>query len=230
MKVLFADDDEGMRTLIEHVMESGGHEVACACDGQEALRLFDACCPDIVVLDVMMPQLNGYDVTRELRRRDVQVPVILLTAKGDIVDKSCGFGAGADDYLVKPFIPEELLLRMDALVRRARRAGEGRAPETVLAFDGLEVDFARQRVTVGGEPVALSSKEFQLLAILAGSPGKTFSQKRLTEEIWGAGYAGEVTGITVLVHRLRAKIERDPSNPRFVQTVWHAGYRFGDAR
>jgi len=230
MKVLFADDDEGMRTLIEHVMEVGGHELVSACDGFEALRLFDEARPDIVVLDVMMPQVNGYEVTRTLRGRGATVPVILLTAKGDIVDKSTGFGAGADDYLVKPFIPEELLLRMDALARRARMAEEAGASRDLLVFDDIEIDLARQKVTVYGEPVVLASKELQLLSILAGSPGKTFSQKQLTEEIWGAGYAGEVTGITVLVHRLRAKIERDPSNPRFVQTVWHAGYRFGDAR
>ena len=154
----------------------------------------------------------------------------MVTAKGDIVDKSIGFKMGADDYLVKPFIAQELLLRMEALMRRFHMAAtQGRADE-VLSFDGLSIDVANRKVRAYGRDVALAPKEFQLLVILAGNPGQVFSARQLTEEIWGPEYAGEITGITVLVHRLRNKLEDDPSNPRFVQTVWHAGYRLGVAR
>ena len=228
MKVLFADDDEGMRTLVGHILEENGHEALMAKDGEEALRLFDQHRPDLVLLDVMMPTLDGYGVCGRIRAR--ATPVIMVTAKGDIVDKSIGFKMGADDYLVKPFIAQELLLRMEALMRRFHMAAtQGRAEE-VLSFDGLSIDVANRKVRAYGRDVALAPKEFQLLVILAGNPGQVFSARQLTEEIWGPEYAGEITGITVLVHRLRNKLEDDPSNPRFVQTVWHAGYRLGVAR
>ncbi len=230
MKVLFADDDEGMRTLVGHILEENGYEALIAKDGEEALRLFDQHHPDLVLLDVMMPALDGYEVCGRIRSRGLATPVIMVTAKGDIVDKSIGFKMGADDYLVKPFIAQELLLRMEALMRRFHMASTQGRSEGMLAFDGLTIDVANRRVCAHGQDVALAPKEFQLLVILAGNPGQVFSPRQLTEEIWGPEYAGEITGITVLVHRLRNKLEEDPSNPRFVQTVWHAGYRLGVAR
>lgn len=228
MKVLFADDDEGMRTLVEHILKENGYEYVSAKDGEEAIALIEKESPDMVLLDVMMPKLDGYEVCGRMRNRGSTTPVIMLTAKNDIVDKSVGFKMGADDYIVKPFVAQELLLRMEALVRRSQMSGDKGSADT-LRVDGLEIDAVNHRVSVRGESVVLTPKEIQLLVILAGNPGQVFSHKELTEEIWGEKYAGEITSITVLVHRLRGKIEEDPANPRFIQTVWHAGYRFGPA-
>ncbi|HIW75867.1 MULTISPECIES: response regulator transcription factor [Gordonibacter] len=227
MKALFADDDEGMRTLVEHILTGNGYEYVCAKDGEEALALLEKEHPDIILLDVMMPKVDGHEVCGRVRSKGFTTPIIMLTAKGDILDKSVGFKMGADDYLVKPFVAQELLLRMEALLRRSQMSvGKGMGSE-VLKVDGLEIDTVNRRVTVRGESVVLSPKEYQLLVIMASSPGQVFSHKELTEEMWGPKYAGEITSITVLVHRLRSKIEEDPSNPHFIQTVWHAGYRFG---
>lgn len=229
MKVLFADDDEGMRTLVEHILKENNYDYVCAKDGEEALDLFEREHPDMVLLDVMMPKLDGYEVCGRLRTMGLTTPIIMLTAKGDIVDKSVGFKMGADDYLVKPFVAQELLLRMEALMRRTLMGAKDVSSAEVLRLGGIELDTMNHRVVVRGESVVLTPKEFQLLVILASNPGQVYSHKELTRDIWGEDYTGEITSITVLVHRLRGKIEEDPANPRFVQTVWHAGYRFGPA-
>lgn len=229
MKVLFADDDEGMRTLVERIVRENGYDCLCSKDGEEALAAIESERFDLVLLDVMMPKLDGFEVCGRMRNAGLTTPIIMVTAKSDIVDKSVGFKMGADDYLVKPFVAQELLLRMEALVRRSQMGSDARSESETLRVDGLELDVVNHRATVRGASVELTPKEFKLLVILAGSPGQVFSHRQLTEEVWGAGYAGEITSITVLVHRLRSKIEEDASNPQFVQTVWHAGYRFGSA-
>jgi two-component system response regulator VicR len=228
MKIMLADDDAGMQTLVGHIVRETGHEFLCAGDGEEAIELYEREKPDLLILDVMMPRLNGFEVTSRLREKRAAVPIILLTAKGDIVDKSIGFSAGADDYLVKPFIPQELQLRIEALLRRGRKGrNHGYLPD-VLTFDGLEIEAKKRRVTAQGRQAELTPKEFHLLYMLACNPGEVFTRDQLIEDIWGPEYAGETTGITVLIHRLREKIEPDPHEPRYVQTVWHVGYRFGD--
>lgn len=229
MKVLLADDDESMRTLVGFVVRSMGHEVIVACDGEEAWALIASERPDLAILDVMMPKIDGYDLTARLRVAGNEVLVLLLTAKGDIVDKSSGFRAGADDYLVKPFIPEELQLRIEALLRRARSAPPStRSDEAleVLEVDGLMIDRRRRRVTLDGRLIELTPKEFHLLHLLAANRGVVFTREQLTTDIWGEGYYGEASAVAVLVHRLREKLEADPRNPHFIQTVWHVGYRF----
>ncbi len=228
MKIMLADDDEGIRTLVGHIIRDAGYDFCVATDGLEAIELYKTERPDVLILDVMMPGLNGFDVCKRLRDEKATVPIIVLTAKGDIVDKSVGFKAGADDYLVKPFVSEELLLRIEALLRRSGKVMTEGYLSDKLQFDGLEIDVKRRRVDVLGTVVSLTPKEFHLLHMLASNPGVVFTKDQLIEDIWGAHYEGELAGITVLVHRLREKIETDPSNPRYVQTVWHVGYRFGD--
>ena len=228
MRILLADDDEGVRAVVEHVVRDAGHDFLCAVNGQEALGVFEKEKPDLLILDVMMPKLNGFEVVSQLRERGSSVPVIMLTAKGDIVDKSIGFKSGADDYLVKPFIPQELELRIEALLRRGQKDRGGGSPMSELRYGDLEIETKRRRVTVAGNLVELTPKEFHLLHMLAASPGEVFSRERLIEDVWGPEYAGEVTSLTVLVRRLRSKIEEDPSAPKYVKTVWHMGYRFGD--
>ncbi|MCL1847333.1 MAG: response regulator transcription factor [Coriobacteriia bacterium] len=227
MKILLADDDEGMRTLVEHIVLDDGHEFLVAKDGNQAIEVYEKEHPDLLILDVMMPGLNGFEVTECLRARKSSVPIILLTAKGDIVDKSIGFKAGADDYLVKPFIPKELQLRIDALLRRGQKARTNGYIATKIQFQELEIDTRRRRVEVRGHQVELTPKEFHILHMLASSPGEVFTREQLVKDIWGPDYVGEINNITVLIHRLREKIEEDPGNPNYIQTVWHVGYRFG---
>lgn len=226
MRVLLADDDESMRTLVGFVVRSMGHEVVEARDGEEAWGLIRSERPDLAILDVMMPGMNGYDLTAHLREAGNEVLVLLLTAKGDIVDKSSGFRAGADDYLVKPFIPEELQLRIEALLRRVRSASSVSIEDVSLDFDGLSIDRRRRRVTLDGRAVDLTPKEFHLLHLFACNPGVVFTREQLTQQLWGEDYYGEASAVAVLIHRLREKLEVDPRNPHFIRTVWHVGYRF----
>lgn len=229
MKVMLADDEESMRTLVEHLVRDCGYEFCFAEDGIRALQVYDKEHPDLLILDIMMPGQNGFEVCSTLRDRGEAVPIIFLTAKGDIVDKSVGFKAGGDDYLVKPFSPKELSLRIDALLRRsvlAQTPKKSLIPNR-LEFDGLSIDVESRQVTVEGRPVELTPKEFHVLYMLAGSPGKIFTRDQIIEDVWGPEYVGGSSSITVLIRRIRMKIEKDPSNPEYVQTIWHVGYRFG---
>lgn len=227
MKIMLADDEESIATLIGRIMLKEGYEFCHASDGEEALEMFDREHPDLLLLDVMMPAMNGFDVCMRLRKNGATQPIMFLTAKGDIVDKSVGFRVGGDDYLVKPFLPEELVLRIEALLRRATSAPAAASPELVR-YDGVEIDMRRRRVCVEGRSVDLTPKEFNILALLAARPGEVFTREQLAEEVWGADYLGDSSGITVFIRKIREKIEKDPSAPRYVQTVWRVGYRFGD--
>lgn len=234
MKIMLADDDEGLRQVIERIICEDGYEFCCAATGTQALRVFDEEHPHLVILDVMMPEMNGFDVCAALRKRDVKIPILFLSAKGDIVDKSVGFKAGADDYLVKPFSPLELSLRIEALLRRA----EAIAPADVCADEAspasmrigdLEVFFDRYEVRRCGVPVDLTSKEFEILALLAASPGKVFTREQILEHIWGDSSETDLRSVTVFVRKIREKIEDVPSSPQYLLTVWRVGYKFRDA-
>ena len=231
MKVMLADDEENIRTLISHLLVEEGYECCMAEDGSEVLALAQEQHPDLIILDIMMPKVNGFDCCTALREMGVEAPIIFLTAKGDIVDKSVGFKAGADDYLVKPFIPQELLLRIEALLRRSKAASQdqgtqkGNMPER-LEFPGLAIDAKTRKVHVRGQAVDLTPKEFHLLYMLACNAGRVFTRSQIIEDVWGDEYSENTQSVTVLVRRIRTKIEQDPSNPRYLQTVWHVGYCF----
>jgi two-component system response regulator VicR len=225
---MLVDDEDNMRILIERSVVNDGYDFCFASDGMEALEIYQREQPDLVILDVMMPKLNGYEVCQRLRANQVTVPIIFLSAKGDIDDKGVGFGVGGDDYLVKPFIPQELQLRIEALLKRGQKGRTNGYIADKIQFKGLEIDTRRRKVEVAGRQVELTPKEFHVLHMLASNPGVVFTREQLVTDIWGPNYTGEITGITVLIHRLRDKIEADPSNPFYVQTVWHVGYRFGD--
>jgi two-component system response regulator VicR len=176
----------------------------------------------------MMPRLNGFDVCSRLRFDGYQTPVLFLTAKGDIVDKSIGFKSGGDDYLVKPFIAEELSLRINALLKRkGNLAGEVHIPEQMI-YKGLEIYPTRFKAFVDGRQIDLTPKEFRILALLASRPGEVFTREQLIENVWGEEFVGESSGITGFIRKIREKIETDPSRPFYVQTVWKIGYRLGD--
>jgi two-component system response regulator VicR len=222
---MLVDDEENMRFLIERIMINDGYDFCFASDGLEAFEVYKQEEPDLVILDVMMPKLNGYEVCQRLRASGVTVPIIFLSAKGDIVDKGAGFGVGGDDYLVKPFSPKELSLRVDARLKQHTRAVVQQ--KGLIDVFGIEFDPKRHRVDISGKLVELTPKEFKILHLLASHPGEVFTREQIIDEVWGNEYVGETTSIAVFVRKIREKIEEDPAHPRYLQTVWHLGYRFG---
>jgi DNA-binding response OmpR family regulator len=196
--------------------------VATAADGEEALVRFGEVRPDLVLLDLMLPRLDGYEVFRRLRET-APTPVIMLTARGQETDRIVGLERGADDYVAKPFSPREVVARVRAVLRRTGPDPLG--PE-IIEHGRIRIDVDRRQVVVGGEPVRLTRKEFDLLRYLASRPGVTFSRTQLLEEVWDFAWDGDSSTVTVHVRRLREKIELDPSEPRHLVTVWGIGYRF----
>ncbi|WP_217952971.1 response regulator transcription factor [Adlercreutzia caecimuris] len=232
-KVMLIDDDASMQVLIDQIARRGGYDFCYAGSGAEGLEMLRAERPDFLILDVMLPDINGFEICEIIRAEGRKVPVMFLTAKGDIVDKSIGFKAGADDYLVKPFQPEELLLRLNAHLRRRQREREGAMPDhrTELFRTGdLEIHFGKYDVRLGGEPVALSSREIELLEVLASDAGSVFTRDQILEALWGSKEAADPNSITVMVRKIREKIEDDPSKPRYLVTVWRVGYKLADLR
>jgi two-component system response regulator ResD len=222
-RVLVVDDEPMVRDVLARYLAHEGFEVDVAADGQEALERVEDAEPDLVLLDLMLPRVDGYEVFRTLRERGTVMPVIMLTARGEETDRIVGLEFGADDYVTKPFSPREVVARVRAVLRRTAPPADAPA---VLAFDGLEIDTGRREVAVRGEPVRLTRKEFDLLLYLASSPGVTFSRTRLLEDVWDFAWDGDPQTVTVHVRRLREKIEDDPSAPRRLLTVWGVGYRF----
>jgi len=229
MKIMLADDEANIRELIHHLLVEEGYDCCIASDGTEALEMFLVESPDLLILDIMMPGVNGFDVCAQLRSQGVSAPIIFLTAKGDIVDKSVGFKAGADDYLVKPFAPKELLLRIEALLRRRKSTGKNTSAEAIrgrLEFPGLVIDAMARVVYAQGKRVELTPKEFHILYMLACNEGKAFTRDQIIEDVWGPEYVNASSSISVLIRRIRTKIEVVPSNPRYIRTIWHVGYCF----
>ena len=234
-KILLADDESSLAEALRMTFTDAGYDFCWAPDGAKAVELFAAERPDLVILDVMMPRLDGFGVCERIRRVDPEVPVVMLSARGDIVDKRVGFRTGADDYLTKPFDEDEILLRVEALLARRDRmravategdgSRGGEPPRTIEAGD-VCIDLYRHEVRVRGEAVELTPKEFQILALLADNPGRAFTREDLIDLVWGSEYQGSAISIPVYVRRIRAKIEEDPSRPRYLKTVWNHGYRF----
>lgn len=230
--ILVVDDEKSLLNGITALLEEEGYAYRVASDGDEALRVYREQRPDLVILDIMMPKKNGFQVCSEIRAVDTDTPIIMLTAKGDIVDKSIGFKAGADDYVTKPFMGEELLLRIEALLRRSEVKGStsSRGSRAIARIGDLEIQFKRQRVLLREETVEVTPKEFQILALMANRPGEVFTAREIIEHVWGDDYAGEITSVAVFIRRIREKIEEDPSKPHFLNTVWRVGYCLGEPR
>lgn len=237
MKVMLVDDEESLHLQMTSLAAEEGWGFCGTCDSREALSLFERERPDAVVLDVMMPRVDGFEVCRRIRVSDPDVPVLFLSAKGDIVDKRTGFTNGGDDYLVKPFVEEELVIRLEALMRRARRSVErtggsarGQGADGTgarrAAIGPFEFDPARHRLTKTGNPVSLTPKEYDLLYTLASEPGKVMSKEELIEAVWGREYLDGAISIAVYVRNLRKKIEDDPARPSHLLNEWGVGYRF----
>jgi len=226
---LVVDDEPTIAEVVARYLQRAGYEARTAADGPSAVVAAMSRRPDLVVLDIMLPGLDGLEVMRRLQEdADARVPVILLTAKGEESDRLVGLRQGADDYVVKPFSPLELVARVDAVLRRA---DGGRDAEEALRFSDLEIDPATRTVVVSERQVDLTAREFDLLLFLARHPGQVFSRDQLMDRVWQFSYYSDTTTVTVHIRRLRAKIEADASNPQWIQTVWGVGYRFRrDAR
>ncbi|MFF0791213.1 response regulator transcription factor [Streptomyces spiralis] len=217
---MVVEDDPTVAEVVSGYLDRAGHVVDRAGDGPTALARAAAHWPDLVVLDLMLPGMDGLEVCRRMRGRG-PVPVIMLTARGDEDDRILGLEVGADDYVTKPFSPRELVLRVESVLRRTRPAAVSRPP----AAAGLAVDPAARRATKNGTELALTLREFDLLAFFLGHPGRAFSREDLMREVWGWDF-GDLSTVTVHVRRLRGKVEDDPARPRLIQTVWGVGYRF----
>ncbi|WP_026151297.1 response regulator transcription factor [Streptomyces prunicolor] len=220
MRVLVVDDDPTVAEVVSGYLDRAGYVVDRAEDGPEALARAAAHWPDLVVLDLMLPGIDGLEVCRRMREHG-PVPVIMLTARGDEDDRILGLEVGADDYVTKPFSPRELVLRVESVLRRTRPATAART----LRSAGLTADSAGRRATKNGAELALTVREFDLLAFFLRHPGRVFSREDLMREVWGWDF-GDLSTVTVHVRRLRAKVEDDPGRPRLIQTVWGVGYRF----
>jgi two-component system, OmpR family, phosphate regulon response regulator PhoB len=225
--VLVVDDEPMLRNLLSRLLRMEGYDVVEAEDGQAALEMVSSHEPDLVLLDVMMPARDGLDVLGDLRKTS-DVPVILVSALGEEADRVLGLKMGADDYVVKPFSAAELSARIESVLRRATVRSHAEAPTgNRLAFDGLVIDLGTREVTVWGEKVEMTAKEFDLLACVAASPRQVFSRDQLLQQVWGSSsdWQSDAT-VTEHVRRLRRKIEQDPDNPRWITTVRGVGYRF----
>lgn len=226
-KILLVDDEESIVESIEYALNQEGFEVVSAHNGQEALQKVQLEKPNLIVLDLMLPELSGLEVCRILRRERNEIPIIMLTAKGEEIDRVIGLEVGADDYLVKPFSLRELIARIRALLRRSKIADTDDAAPQMHQYEDLEMNLTEHKVTVRGKQVELSPKEFKILAMLMSAPNKVFSREELLEQVWGLDFYGDTKTVDVHIRWLREKIEKDPSNPQFVQTVRGFGYRLG---
>jgi two-component system, OmpR family, response regulator ResD len=224
--ILIVDDEPTIVEVVGLYLQREGYKVVTAADGPAALRAVEQQRPDLVVLDLMLPGLSGLDVTRKLRG-DGALPIIMLTARTEEADRVVGLELGADDYVTKPFSARELVARVKAVLRRAQPAAPAAAvPESnVLAIGGLRLDAAARAVTLDGQPVNLTAREFDLLQFLMRHPGQVFTREQLLDNVWGYTFASDMGTVTVHIRRLREKIERDPANPTYLQTIWGVGYK-----
>jgi len=224
--ILVVDDEEPIQELLRFNLEKEGYVVCIATDGEEALKHVASHQPDLIVLDLMLPGMDGLEVCRRLRANPKfqQIPIIMLTAKGEEIDTVLGLELGADDYMTKPFSPRELLARIKARLRRPNSQEE--TESKIIIRGELRVDVTGFRVHVRGEETELTPKEFELLRVLVAHPGRVYSREELLERIWGYEYDGDTRTVDVHVRHLRLKVEKDPSNPDYIETLRGIGYRF----
>lgn len=225
-KILVVDDELSIRTLVRRYLEREGYQVEIAENGESALRLFDSFIPDLVVLDLMLPDVNGYELCRRMQNR-TSVYILMLTARSEESDKIQGFALGADDYLTKPFSLKELSARVSAILKRQRTVSG--SAEEILRYSRVQIDPVRREVRIDSEPIELTALEFDLLYLLARVPGRVWRRSDLIREVWGYDYVGDERVVDVHIGQIRKKLEIDTSEPLFVKTVRGVGYKFEDA-
>ena len=231
-KILIVDDDNNIAELVALYLTKECFETKIVNDGEEALKQFHIFHPDLILLDLMLPGKNGYDICREIRDK-VDVPILMVTARTESIDKVLGLGLGADDYISKPFDPAELVARVKSHLNRYERLTKNGEPQNgtegrekdVIKIDGIEIHTRSWKVFRDGEEIRFPNREFELLKFLAMNPNIVFSKEELFEKIWGYDYVGDSVTVTVHINRIREKIEEDSKNPKIIETVWGAGYR-----
>jgi DNA-binding response OmpR family regulator len=228
--ILLVEDDDDIADLLELHLSDEGHRVEVVDDGDAGLERALSGDHDLIILDIMLPGTDGFDICRRLRQDKCPTPILMVTAKTEEVDKVLGLELGADDYITKPFSIREVLARVKALFRRVEvdQETQSDAAEAPIELGALVVEPEKRKVEVGGETVDLTSKEFELLLLFAQNPGRAFSRDELLDEVWGYQYSGYSHTVNTHINRLRNKIEPDPSEPRYVKTVWGVGYRFAE--
>jgi DNA-binding response OmpR family regulator len=222
-RVLIVEDEPMVAEVVERYLRRDGYEVQIIPDGEAALAAFARFQPDLVVLDLMLPSLDGKEVCRRIRARS-ETPIVMLTARGEEIDKLVGLELGADDYVTKPFSPRELAARVKAVLRRTGR--RTRAESDSLQFNGLRINATTRRAEDERGEIQLTAREFDLLFHLASHPGQVFSRTQLMDAVWDYEFVGDASTVTVHMRRLRSKVEADPSRPRHLKTVWGVGYKF----
>ena len=228
-KILVIEDDPDIGNMLEINLREEGYAVELANNGELGLQRLREAHYDLLVLDVMLPGVNGLDVCREVRRKDEYQPIIILSARSSETQRVIGLELGADDYLTKPFSIVELAARIRALLRRVEAIRRPADAEASITFGELNINPGGHRVIVYGQEIALTGKEFELLLFFARHPGQAFSRLALLDQIWGYNHDGYEHTVNTHINRLRAKIETDPANPRYIQTVWGVGYKFADS-
>jgi DNA-binding response OmpR family regulator len=228
-RVLVVDDEKTIVKGLKFSLEKEGYEVSVAYDGEEAIKIFQDEKHDLIVLDLMLPGVDGLEVCRRLRKVS-DVPIVMLTARTEDIDKILGLEMGADDYITKPFNPRELAARIKAILRRAQHPVIDPENMQVIRLQDLQIDLFQHKVRVKDKGVDLTSKEFALLSLLASHPGRVYSREQLLEHIWGYDYYGDARTVDVHIRHLREKIEPDPGTPQLILTVWGTGYKFKDGK
>ena len=223
-RILVVDDERVVTEVVERYLNLEDFEVSLASNGHDALKTARDWHPDLVVLDLMLPGMDGLEVCRNIRKES-HMPIIMLTAKGEETDRIVGLELGADDYVVKPFSPRELVATIKTVLRRSQ-SGPSPALGGALRFNGCSIFPESRSVVMAGGPVQLTGKEFDLLLFLASNPGRVFTREQLMDQVWDFTYAGDISTVTVHIRRLRKKVEADPVKPRYIKTVWGVGYKF----
>lgn len=228
-KILLVDDEEPILDVCSRYCQKEGYTVLTAHNGEEAIEIWRREKPSLIVLDLMMPKKDGWETAEEIRSVDEDVPMIMLTALGQEKDRLYGLTLGADDYLTKPFSPRELVLRIKNILRRVSRTA--RTEQVTVSFGEWEISSVKREMLLSGKPVELTAKEFDLLWKLVSHPSQVFSRSQLLEQIWGYDFEGDGNTVNVHIRRLREKLEKDPSSPERIKTVWGIGYKFeGEAQ
>ncbi|MDO3675900.1 response regulator transcription factor [Paenibacillus ehimensis] len=224
--ILIIEDETSIAELERDYLEINGFQVDMEHSGDEGLKKALTGKYDLIILDLMLPKVDGFEICRKIRDKH-DIPILMVSAKKEEIDKIRGLGLGADDYIIKPFSPGELVARVKAHLSRYERLLGSRAPQTEeIRIRGLLIDKSSRRVFVNNQEVTFTTREFDLLTFLASNPNRVFSKDQLFEHIWGYDSVGDIATVTVHIHKLRDKIEQDPSNPQYIDTIWGAGYRF----
>ncbi len=227
-KVLIIEDDSEIANLLEIHLKDQNCEVTKREDGKSGLDLAINNFYDLIVLDIMLPELDGFEVCKEIRKKDIHTPILMLTSKSEEMDKVLGLEFGADDYLTKPFSIREFIARVKAILRRVENLSKEDNPTKSLNFDELTIEIEYRKVLLSNERIELTPKEFDLLLLMASHPGRSYSREQLLNQIWGYQFSGYDHTVNSHINRLRTKIEKDISNPKYILTTWGIGYRFND--